>query len=133
VLVLVLIVLGGLTTCGPGTTRTTDVTEVQVKLSEFKFDASQTSFKPGQTYRLVVTNIGQTEHELMITPPATAGLSLEQLHTDALAVAHGVAPGATQTVEVTFPADAGSTPLEFACHIEGHYEAGMKLPISIEG
>ncbi len=39
--------------------------------------------------------------------------------------------GATGTLDLTFtePAEAGK--LEFACHVPGHYEAGMKLPITV--
>jgi len=41
-------------------------------------------------------------------------------------------PGAIQTMDYTFtePAPAGS--LELDCHIEGHYEAGMVLPITVQ-
>ncbi|MDP1715729.1 MAG: hypothetical protein Q8L41_13390 [Anaerolineales bacterium] len=39
--------------------------------------------------------------------------------------------GATVSFDYTFtePASAGS--LEFACHVEGHYEAGMKQSIIV--
>ncbi len=39
--------------------------------------------------------------------------------------------GATVTVEVTFPDQAPEETLEFACHISGHYDAGMHSPITI--
>jgi uncharacterized cupredoxin-like copper-binding protein len=127
---LLALVLVGVTACSNGS-ASSDAPEVKVALSEFAFTPSQTTFTPGQTYRFVVTNTGQVEHELMITPPATGGVSLEQLHEQSLVTVHHLAPGATETVDVTFPADAGTTPLELACHIPGHYESGMKLPITV--
>jgi len=41
-------------------------------------------------------------------------------------------PGKTMSFDYTFtePAPAGS--LEFACHTPSHYEAGMKLPITVK-
>lgn len=40
-------------------------------------------------------------------------------------------PGATVTVEFTFEQNATFESLEFACHLEGHYEGGMFTPITI--
>jgi len=48
-----------------------------------------------------------------------------------LAVEEGdLSPGITFTTEVTFPVHVGED-LEFACHTEGHCEAGMQLPITL--
>jgi len=40
-------------------------------------------------------------------------------------------PGATITVEYTFTEPMTPGDLEIACHISGHYESGMKMPITV--
>jgi uncharacterized cupredoxin-like copper-binding protein len=40
--------------------------------------------------------------------------------------------GATVEFDFVFPDDAVGTDLEFACHISGHYEAGMRLAIAVQ-
>jgi len=135
--VLVALILVTLTACGTNTNGSTGAgsgtTEVKVELSEFAFLLPNSTFERGKTYRFIVTNTGKTEHELMITPRESHGMSSEHIHEESLATVHHLAPGATQTVEVTFPADAASEALELSCRVPGHYEAGMKLPISLKG
>ena len=41
-------------------------------------------------------------------------------------------PGTTVTVDATFPDHVPDEGLELACHTEGHYEAGMKFPITVK-
>jgi len=41
-------------------------------------------------------------------------------------------PGATKSFDYTFNETAPAGTLEFACHIPGHYEAGMNLPITVK-
>jgi uncharacterized cupredoxin-like copper-binding protein len=40
-------------------------------------------------------------------------------------------PGAVITVDYTFTEPMTAGDLEFACHLSGHYAAGMKTPISV--
>lgn len=112
---------------------TGDVLEVRVTASEFKFDASQTEFAAGRRYRFVVTNRGTVNHEFMIMPPVGAGMSMEQMDEMALTMIEedDLPAGATKTIEVMFPEPAPEGTLEFACHVPGHYEAGMRLPIVV--
>lgn len=113
-----------------------ETVEVQVTLTEFGFEASLTDFKVGVPYRFVVTNAGTVNHEIMIMAPLTEedmGMDMHELDETALAMIEEdqLPSGATASFEYTFmdAADAGS--LEFACHTPGHYEAGMKLPITV--
>ncbi len=39
--------------------------------------------------------------------------------------------GPSRTVEITFTQAAAAGELEFACHVAGHCEAGVRLPITI--
>lgn len=111
------------------------VTEVQVTLTDFAIEASQTTFTPGTRYRFVVTNKGGVAHEFMITPPMMGGMmSEEQMHEMALLEIEEdeLPPGTTKTIEFTFSEAAPEGKLEFACHVEGHYEAGMHRGIIVQ-
>jgi len=72
----------------------------------------------------------------MIMEPMMPGMDMTMEEMDAMALAFveedELTPGVTQTLDYTFtePAPAGS--LELGCHIEGHYEAGMLLPITVK-
>ena len=100
-------------------------TEVQISLSEFKIESSQTSFKTGTLYRFVIKNEGTISH-------AWAIMSRGETDTSRALIQIGqsqLPPGTTVTQEYTFtqPGD-----FEFACHVPGHYEAGMLLPITVQ-
>ena len=94
----------------PQNTAPVDVT---VTLAEFQIDSSLAVFRVGVPYHFIITNNGKIDHELNV-----ANLD-----------ARPVAAGATVTLDLTFP-DQGQS--EFACHIPGHYQVGMKLPVTIE-
>lgn len=113
--------------------------EVQVTLTEFGIVSSLTDFEAGVPYRFVVTNAGTVEHEFMIMPPLTEdemGMGMDMGELDQLALAmieaEDLQPGATASLEFTFTGTAPAGLLEFACHTPGHYEANMKLPITVK-
>ena len=124
-----------LSACGPSTNPDGSV-NVKVALRDFGIDSSLTTFEVGVPYHFIITNEGAINHELMIMEPMMAGMDMTMEEMDAMALAYveedELPPGATQTLDYTFtgPAPAGS--LEFACHTEGHYEAGMRLPITVK-
>jgi len=128
-----------LTACGGSTaspTATPSATSpapmtVSVTLTDFKIASDQTQFKVGVPYHFVVINKGATEHELMIAPPMTVGMTLEQIDDAQLFEAPDIEVGQTKTVDYSFKASALNDKWEFACHEPGHYEAGMKLPMTI--
>lgn len=131
--------------CGPGVTpspstpggSTQTPTEVKITMTEFKFEPSMTGFKVGVPYRFVVTNRGTINHDFSISPPVMQHggmtMSSEGVHESALAVidAKDMPPGATKSVNVTFDKPMSSSEIEFACHTPGHYEAGMKVAITV--
>src|SRR6266487_2609950 len=67
-------------TANPSATSPAPMT-VTVTLTDFKIASDLTQFKVkvGVPYHFVVVNKGATEHELMIAPPMTAGMTLEQI------------------------------------------------------
>lgn len=114
--------------------ESTEAVVVPVEVGEWYVRLSQTTFKVGVPYRFVVTNSGQLPHELMIMPPVdpSSGMSMEEMDEMAVAMVEedDLGPGTTASVEVTFE-QTGSARLEAACHLPGHYEAGMKQPLTV--
>lgn len=113
-----------------------ETVEVQVTLTEFGFEASLTDFKVGVPYRFVITNTGAVNHEFMIMAPLAGedmGMNMDELDETALAMIEEdqLPSGATMSFEYAFMEAADEGSLEFACHVPGHYEAGMKLPITV--
>jgi uncharacterized cupredoxin-like copper-binding protein len=91
----------------------------------YTFSPSSIAIARGETITFVVTAMGPAVHEFMVGPA------------DAVA---GDAPGTPEVADIammqskslTYMFD-GSGPYAFACHAEGHYEAGMHGTISILG
>ena len=109
--------------------------DVRVTLDDFKFDSSRTDFKVGVPYHFVVTNKGQVAHEIMLMAPMEMAEGMDMAEMDELALANieadDLPPGASASFDYTFTEPAAPGELEFACHVEGHYEAGMELPITV--
>ncbi len=113
--------------------------EVRIKMTEFAIESSLTTFRTGVPYRLVLDSAGALAHDFRITPRGEAQ-SMVGMQSDGHAHEHGnellivpepdLPPGATVTKDITFnqPGD-----FEFACHVAGHLEAGMVLPIAVAG
>jgi len=61
------------------------------------------------------------------------GMDMGTMDQMALAMisADDLTPGATKSFDLTFRDAASTGTLEFACHTPGHYEANMKLPITV--
>jgi uncharacterized cupredoxin-like copper-binding protein len=123
-----------LTACG-----SSKATEVKITLKEFGIESSMTDFQTGVPYRFVVKNEGAAEHELMLLPPVMTdsmgmAMNMDELDKAALAMipASDLPAGATASFDYTFTDAAPTGSLEFACHTPGHYEMGMKLPITIK-
>ncbi len=134
----VFVLLAGLilTACGGSSSGATSgkAVDVTVTMTDYKFDSSLTTFKQGVTYHFIVKNDGSVAHEIYIMPPDTSQLSADQISSMALA---GVGPdvltsGASATFDYTFTKAYPSGSLELACHLPGHYDAGMHLPIVVQ-
>jgi uncharacterized cupredoxin-like copper-binding protein len=108
-------------------------TDVNVTLRDFKINPSVTTYKVGVPYHFVVTNSGSVNHEFMVVSPPKPGESSDDLDKEALGRIDdaNLKPGSTQTVTVTFTKPVTAGTLEFACHVPGHYEQGMHLPITV--
>jgi len=108
---------------------------IKVTASDMKIESNYTTFKVGVPYHFEVTNEGTIPHEVMLIQPIEGGLmTMEEM--DAMArgmvEADDLPAGTTASFDYTFTSADVGTPLELSCHVEGHYEAGMFLPITVE-
>jgi len=108
-------------------------TQVDITLVDNKIQSPVTTFQVGVPYTFVITNAGQRGHNFNISTPVSEVGSLEAaLQTALLAVPQSeLGPGASVTVEYTFPESAAGQNLEFSCLIRMHYQMGMLLPITV--
>lgn len=110
--------------CTGETPRSQAPTDINVTLSEFLFASSQETFKAGTPYRFVLRNTGSVAHEWAVVPRGArdeAALLIEVEEDD-------LPPGAAVVQTFTFP---GPGKYDFACFMAGHYESGMKLPVTV--
>lgn len=103
-----------------------------------RFEPDSVTVKPGETVRFVVRNVGSLQHSFTLGSPQyqqqheqeMQGMALEMMagHMDDSDNGIVVQPGQTDSLTWKFEKDG---PVEFACHIPGHYPAGMKGGIRI--
>jgi uncharacterized cupredoxin-like copper-binding protein len=110
-----------------------NTTQVQVTLADNSIESSLAAFQVGTPYTFVIKNAGRHAHNFNINTPVAVVGSLENaLSTALLAVDQAqLSPGATATVDYTFPDSAAGAQLEFSCLIRRHYEDGMFLPVTV--
>lgn len=98
--------------------------EVTVNMSEWAFHTSRTTLTAGTPYRFVLRNTGAVAHEWAVVPRGATDESQLLIEVEE----SELPPGAVVTEEFTFsePGD-----YDFACFIPGHYEAGMRLAITV--
>jgi uncharacterized cupredoxin-like copper-binding protein len=128
---------GSSATTAHSATSASATNTVNVTLRDFNIAASQTTFTVGTRYHFVVQNAGANSHELMLMPPVNdaMGMGSTMGNLDKLALfmipMEQLPPGATQTYDYTFTQAEAAEKLEFACHVEDHYQMGMHLPIMV--
>ncbi|WP_376796395.1 hypothetical protein [Thermogemmatispora sp.] len=126
---------------GPGSSSTASSTApagaqtVEITETDFAIRSSLTTFRPGVPYHFVIRNQGVVAHEFLIMPRSEGAMgqhdAMEEMHHMALAMVDNIPPGASVTLDYTFPSSAAGSRPEFACYLPGHYEAGMKLTVAV--
>jgi uncharacterized cupredoxin-like copper-binding protein len=108
-------------------------TQVTITLADNTISTSQTTFQAGVPYSFVITNNGHRVHNFIINPPVSAVGSLDAALSQALLAVtkDQLGPGATATVQYTFPDTAVGQQLEFSCLIQRHYDDGMRQEITV--
>ena len=88
--------------------------------------SERNTLQVGQPYIFAVGNAGTGTHEFVVE---LAGAEDEPLEANGREVElEDIAPGQTAELEFTFTAPGR---YQFACHIPGHYEAGMVVEIEV--
>lgn len=103
---------------------------------DFRFDPASSEVSAGETITFRVTNTGAIPHDFTLGDEAT-----QQSHAEEMAEMPGMAmpdepnamvlaPGETRELTWHFT-EAGD--LLIGCHQTGHYEAGMKAQVTVQG
>lgn len=103
---------------------------------DLTFDPPTIEVSPGEVIRFVVTNRGVVPHDFTLGDE-----SMQTEHADAMGHMTGgmphdlpnaisLQPG--ETKELTWRFGTAGT-LEYGCHVPGHYEAGMRGQIRVQG
>lgn len=110
-----------------------DGVPVTVTLTDDRISSSQTSFKIGVPYTLLIRNVGPHEICFDVSVPVAVTGSFPASAAQALLAVSPVALPAGQqaAVKLTFPESAAGTPLEFSCLMRRPYEDGMRLRITV--
>lgn len=129
---------------------------VEVVLKDIAFEPKSLEVKAGETVRFVLINEGKLPHEFNLGDKAmhaehqkemiamqgklfTAGMNHEGMDHGQMNHGEGHGHGGGNTVlvppgqraELTWTFRK-SAPIEFACNVPGHYQAGMVGPLTIE-
>lgn len=91
----------------------------------YAFSPSTITVARGETVTFEVTSMGGLVHEFMVGPADAVAADTE-------GTPEVADIGMMQTKSVTYTFD-GSGPYAFACHVPGHYEAGMRGTITVAG
>jgi uncharacterized cupredoxin-like copper-binding protein len=111
----------------PAAGGTTSASEnVAVTLNDFTVTPSQTTLKVGVPYTFTITNDGKAQHELVLEKATDVDVPLQASGHEAEAEA--IDPGTSKTLEWTFTAPGE---YQLACHVPGHFEAGMFVKIEV--
>jgi uncharacterized cupredoxin-like copper-binding protein len=111
-------------------TPTAEPVCVGVIEGDFYVRPQRTTFQVGQLYVFAVGNEGAAVHEFVIEPAGEvdAPLEAEVNGEERESEIEDISPGETAELEWTFT-EPGR--YQFACHLPGHYEAGMKIEVEV--
>jgi uncharacterized cupredoxin-like copper-binding protein len=109
---------------GPG-----DVT-VRFDVEYSKFAPSTLRVLEGTQVRFVLDNDDPIGHELIVGPPDVHARHASGTHASHPAVPGEVSVGPNQQASTAYRFDDPGT-VEFACHLPGHYEYGMRGEIEV--
>lgn len=102
------------------------------------FSPSTIEVREGETIRFVVKNVGKLQHSFTLGTPSDQRMHEDEMKEMPMDMMAGhmddepngvvVPPGETRSLTWRF---SGSSSVQFACHIPGHYPAGMTGAIEI--
>lgn len=106
---------------------------VEITMKEFAYEPASVPVKTGETVKFVFRNAGQILHDAFIGDEAAQAehekemRSGEEMHHEDEAIK--VIPG--KTGELTHTFDKAGEALIIGCHETGHYNAGMKMTVTV--
>lgn len=106
----------------PGTAASPRVISI-VAMPQLRFVPAAITVKQGETITFVVTTMGPIVHEFMVGP--AADVAADTPGTPEIA---DLGMMDTSSLTYTF---VGPGPYAYACHVTGHYEAGMAGTIAV--
>lgn len=106
---------------------------------QMEFAPGEISVKKGETVRFVIKNVGQVQHSFTLATPGEQqehekemqGMPMDRMANHMDDDPNGVVAQSGKTESMTWRFTK-SVAVEFACHIPGHYDAGMKGRIRIK-
>lgn len=130
---------GGLSFGAPADPSEADRTIEVVADDQMNFSPASVEAAPGETIRFVVENVGSMQHSFTLGTPEgqeaheqeMQGMPMEEMAGHMNSEPNGMVlqGGETKTLTWRF---AEGVPVEFACHIPGHYAAGMKGKVALK-
>lgn len=124
----------------PASGTTPDRTIRIEALDSMRFEPDSFTVEAGEVIEFVVVNKGQIPHSFSLATPEEQeeheqemqAVSMDEMmtHMDEEPNGFVLAPGETKTLVWKF---TGAGPVQFACHIPGHFPAGMVGEITLRG
>jgi len=126
--------LACLTACGASSAAPSNDgdAKVEVAIAHSTFDLDRTSFEEGETVTFVIRNDDPIDHEFIIGDAQVHARHEEgkqRHHHGAVPGEISVPAGTSRRTTFTF-SDDGS--VEYACHLPGHYDYGMRGAVAVE-
>lgn len=117
----------------PGMAAEVDRTIKIKAMDTMRYDQNEIQVKAGETIRFIVTNTGNLAHEFSI-----GDVNEQKEHADMMKQMPNMKHEDPNTLSLK-PKETGeiiwkfkkSSDIEIACHVAGHYEAGMKANVLI--
>jgi uncharacterized cupredoxin-like copper-binding protein len=103
-----------------GTTKVPRIAPITMT-DALKFDPATEPVAPGETVSFVLLNAGTATHEFQVGPEA--GVADNKVDGKTVLEVADITAGQVAELTYTFQATGA---FAFACHVPGHYEAGMK-------
>jgi len=117
-----------------------DARTIEITMRDIAYEPTSLEVEAGETIRFVFTNEGDVDHDAFIGDAADQADHEAEMR-EAVEDSHGgghddgddedaitVEPGDTGEITHTFD---GSGQIEVGCHEPGHYEAGMKIAVTV--
>jgi uncharacterized cupredoxin-like copper-binding protein len=101
---------------------------VVVTMRHSRFEPAAVRVDPGERVRFVLRNTDPIDHEFILGDDAVQRRheeGRERQHHGDVPGERSVPAGQEAATTYAFPAGPGGRPLEFACHLPGHYAYGM--------